>query len=312
MLSLRTMHCTPYEIMFECASSRLCECSFSLEDAAPHKHFVDVNWKSVFSNPHVSIGTWRKMISLYSRKELTDPKDLLPALSSIANRCVGLGRYHGGMWEIGFAGSLLWYSVSGTFSGKAMSPLRRKFWMAPSFSWPSRSGPKAFLDLENATSMIQCMTVTTISMTPDGHNPLGNLKWGSNIEVTGRIIYNASFVNMFERPMPSRTFMKHVVDAEESCLWATLKLTGTGHYIFHPDYPLSGFGAGDELLCLQAFSSSLESDSLCYALVLAPRYLRDQEKQGPGGFLHYSRVGLIASIEKRLFEHVEPTSIKIA
>jgi hypothetical protein len=161
--------------------------------------------------------------------------------------------------------------------------------------------------------MTQTMTLTSIFVKPEGHNPLGNLQFGSHIQITGRILYNVSFVNMFERPMSSRTFMKHISAVqEEQCLWATLKVTGVGHYIFHPDYPLTEFGAGDNILCLQMFAGTKDIDNLCYGIVLAPRYLGDQQLNKQGAFLHYSRIGLVASIEKKLFEKVEPTSIKIA
>ncbi|KAF3808665.1 hypothetical protein GCG54_00006532 [Colletotrichum gloeosporioides] len=77
---------------------------------------------------------WRDIVSQYSRAQLTDPEDHLPALAGIARRQheVTGHQYLAGMWRESLVTELVWAVI-----GRR----RRPAWRAPSWSWISVDSP---------------------------------------------------------------------------------------------------------------------------------------------------------------------------
>ncbi|KAH8199935.1 hypothetical protein TruAng_005874 [Truncatella angustata] len=115
LLATRTLHFLPDEMLWECRSDFVCECS-SVE--------ADQRWKnghlrgSLFnvsvSNPEGAdwVALWQQLVKDYSKRQLTDEVDRLPALSGIAARFktsnTRLGRYFAGLWESGILWQMTW------------------------------------------------------------------------------------------------------------------------------------------------------------------------------------------------------------
>jgi len=82
---------------------------------------------------------WRTIVSHYTRRAITDPRDKLPALSGIAAEFGRLSNdeYLAGLWKSSLPYSLLWHQTSRPPPGGSgeISPYR-----APSWSWASLDG----------------------------------------------------------------------------------------------------------------------------------------------------------------------------
>lgn len=93
--------------------------------------------------PHVPIPeaekevvkAWRKMVNLYSKRTLTEPRDRLIALSGVVRYFADFwpsSRYLAGLWEHQFSGCLLWYIDD--------AAARPSNYRAPSWSWAAVDG----------------------------------------------------------------------------------------------------------------------------------------------------------------------------
>jgi hypothetical protein len=235
----------------------------------------------MFTEERLSNENWIKMIQLYTQRELTFQSDILPALSGIANRVRGAGKYYGGIWEKNLPSDLLWFATVGPVTSAIQLPVRPSDYIAPSFLWASIKGSVSFLN--KLEDFQQIFSVKKISCEPKREDPLGELS--SGVLAIEAHICRAKFVHVFERPMPADFFIKHC-DPGLKCLWATLECPGIGHYIFHPD---SLHLKMKSLVCVQLFASTKGSGDSCYALVL--------EEEGNA----FKRVGIIASLEQRHF-----------
>jgi hypothetical protein len=90
-------------------------------------------------DPAKASKVWQEIVMEYTRCDLTQTKDMLPALSGIALQLQSSNRgtYLAGLWEQDLLSQLCWYSE--TFPGRRPSPPT-----APTFSWASRTGPVNF------------------------------------------------------------------------------------------------------------------------------------------------------------------------
>jgi hypothetical protein len=249
----------------------------------------------MFSLENLPLDNWRTLISQYTQKDLTFPKDILPALSGVANRIRGGGAYYGGLWEKTFVYDLLWFPTVSRNISPIRLPSTGPNYVAPSFLWASVKGPISFIDvLRKSTSKKIVKTLRSHSVTCErrGHDILGELSGGVLI-VTAPVIF-ADF-NHHLQAMSANFFIKHL-KMEEDCNWATLKIDDGDHYIFHPDSQDSDLS--QERLCIvKLFESSELHNNTCYGLVLTiEKPTRNVEE------LHCLRVGIIASLDKILFE----------
>ena len=139
------------EMWFECSVHLRCECgeAFRLsKGSADHDgstwnhqkaHFARTLQNSArFSSGQQAQKTWRMFVSFcetFTSQGLTNPQDTLVALSSLADVVSPyLGRYLAGLWEHNILIGLQWESVDGRESSRHSS------YIAPSFSWASRTG----------------------------------------------------------------------------------------------------------------------------------------------------------------------------
>lgn len=111
------MYCTADELLFEFSESRARECSEDILWAGTGKYSGPSDWKKVFAGASVSTSDWQKVVAEYSQKDFTYYKDTLPALSGLANRLRGGGKYYAGAWEKEMTLSSMWYAILETACG---------------------------------------------------------------------------------------------------------------------------------------------------------------------------------------------------
>lgn len=137
------------EIWFECNEHACCECggmAHVTQDGAdstwshPKTRFARALKKSeaLQSEERMQL-VWRTYSALcetFTSQGLTHPADTLVAFSSLIERLSPyLGEYFAGLWKHNILVGLQWESVDGRKSQRHPS------YVAPSFSWASRSGP---------------------------------------------------------------------------------------------------------------------------------------------------------------------------
>jgi len=159
LLATRILHYTEQEIAFECRTGYQCECDgiWKGNDEAvsgcmklAYAQILQESRKSGkgdrYLGPTLSSSCnketllWFRVLGDYTTKEMTFERDTLPALSGVANRMPTdlMGDYLAGLWQKDLIYGLLWRSEDGTECS------RHRIYIAPSFSWASRSGPITF------------------------------------------------------------------------------------------------------------------------------------------------------------------------
>ncbi|KAK3987569.1 heterokaryon incompatibility protein-domain-containing protein [Cladorrhinum sp. PSN332] len=135
LLASRMIHFTGGEMIWRCESQTRCECTEldrkltgknkdSLHDEHPSARFTSADRDR-----------WLAIVNSISDRKVTNPHDLLPALSGIATKFQqkGAGPYLAGMWKDDILRGLLW---STSDSQARLDPYR-----APSWSWASVDNP---------------------------------------------------------------------------------------------------------------------------------------------------------------------------
>lgn len=149
--------------------------------------------------------TWKGLVALYGRRNLTFPDDCLPAISALASVILRLtkedrgdpGRYLAGIWENDALDQLIWFADPGEGRDVRCIPYR-----APSWSWASVDCPVLFPDprnglilsaLESSKGMeleiIDCNVTPRSSVVPLGQVTSGQLR------VRGCLIHGTSVPN---------------------------------------------------------------------------------------------------------------------
>lgn len=244
------------------------------------------------------------MVSLYTQKNLTYPKDILPALSGVTNRVRGAGKYYGGLWEQNLSYDLLWFPTVGPSGSKTMLPNRPWEDIAPSFLWASVKGQISFIDIKpNTPDFTQTFQICEITLEPKGEDLLGQLSSGELV-LRGPVV-DAKFVCSLEKPMVADFLIKDL-ETNCECFWAVLECPVLKrHYLFHPDSQWEKGDFLEDMLCIQLFENSNPTDERCYALVLG---FRNQEPASK----RVRRVGIIASIEKHHFKTAPIKQVRIS
>ncbi|KAK4188745.1 heterokaryon incompatibility protein-domain-containing protein [Podospora australis] len=132
LLATRMVHFTDRELMWQCRSTSQCECSHlnlivELQDPSEKTAPIQAN-----------IGTlghynrWYDIANSVIHRNITNPQDLLPALSGLATQFQedGAGPYLAGLWKNDLPRALLWRPWGDI--GRRVVPYR-----APSWSWVS-------------------------------------------------------------------------------------------------------------------------------------------------------------------------------
>ncbi|KAH4194806.1 hypothetical protein HBI72_032700 [Parastagonospora nodorum] len=172
LLSPRTVHFTPNELVWKCLQNAVCECSPPIK----------LNWLNIRVEPHcwmkTSIGqvslSWNYVVQTYSRTSLSLSKDIFPALQGLAKKAPPtMGQYLAGLWRETLVVGLNWSAVD------PENHLRPKEWRAPTWSWASVTGPvyTDSLDRKNSSRM-PSIEVIEAKTTSKGTDPTGELSSG--------------------------------------------------------------------------------------------------------------------------------------
>ena len=159
LLSTRTLHYTRDEIVFECRTGYRCECGSiwrgvqpAVSDCLKLAYAQILEESRKFGDDDRYIGPtltsscnketllWFRILGEYTATQITFDRDTLPALSGVADKMPLdlMGKYLAGLWEQNLLYRLLWRSQDG------LKCRRHYIYVAPSFSWASRSGPITF------------------------------------------------------------------------------------------------------------------------------------------------------------------------
>lgn len=117
-----------------------------------------------------------------SRRKLTVPGDVLPALSGLARQFAiaqpGLGKYLGGIWSSQLPGALGWSRcLDGTRETRPRHAIATYGYQAPSWSWASAeagNGVQFFNDRVDG----RLLKLIAADCTPSGHDPFGQVSDG--------------------------------------------------------------------------------------------------------------------------------------
>jgi hypothetical protein len=126
---------------------------------------------------------WLQIVEIYSRGNVTLPKDKLIAISGLAktlHRSIG-GRYYAGVWERNLISQLTWYI------GDDKTRPRNDVYRAPTWSWASVDGDIFFVQpSESATGQIIYAEVVHAGVEVEGENEYGYVKAG-HLHLRGRL-----------------------------------------------------------------------------------------------------------------------------
>jgi hypothetical protein len=182
LLSPRTVHFTPRELMWDCLGAQSCECSQTrtrlLGTRKPELQ------PSLWRDDSVEAfhEQWVNLLQAYSCMALTLPKDIFPALQMFAKAAPPcMGKNLAGLWRKTLLIGLTWSSlVCGT-------SLRPKEWRAPTWSWASVSGNVVWPYWHEEASYKRIASVTIVGATtkPKGPDPTGELHSGK-LTIRGR------------------------------------------------------------------------------------------------------------------------------
>lgn len=160
--------------------------------------------------------TWRNLVAMYSRCQLTLSEDKLPAISGLAGDVMSKskpgqspGRYLAGIWESDLLNSLTWCT-----SLNQSRNVRDFQYRAPTWSWASVDSPVIFLHRFNEISsqkgaqerleVLDCYAVLRSDISPFGQVSRGLLR------VRGRLVAGANILEpwkwspgIFQSPTPA-------------------------------------------------------------------------------------------------------------
>ena len=180
VLSPRTLFFGPSELGWECRGAVACECSTKKEGACRNAA-MKKDWNNGES--------WPKLVTEYTKLDLTFPYDRLTAISGLAGELASQkGPYIAGLWQTTFANDLLWQAkTSGDLT-------RFKTYHAPTWSWASVSGPvecypyRLEADGEPTVHISKSLQALEIQYELSSINPYGALYEGAYAIVMGMVV----------------------------------------------------------------------------------------------------------------------------
>ncbi len=195
----RILHFGGYceEIYFECNTGTRCECSWVneaglLRNGANQtlKEQVTASLATIKEQSDIlnaSNDLWKTYITTcedYTARGLTFATDKMPAVSSLMSSFAPyLGKYYAGLWEHNLLLSLQWEALD------TRDCSRHNVFVAPSFSWASRSGPVIwYTDLSKMPTeeTHDFATIVDVACTLVGKDPFGKIS-GGHITLRGYV-----------------------------------------------------------------------------------------------------------------------------
>ena len=149
-LSQRLIHFGSTQTSFECKSQFLTEDGY----ASGKLDFLGEDTPSREAEQHRGYQSWANIIHEYSRRELSEPSDKLPALAGLASRFRGHfttgddnQQYLAGLWRRNLVEDLCWQVIGGRAT-------RAPSYRAPSWSWLSLDGSVGPRGIMNHTDLV--------------------------------------------------------------------------------------------------------------------------------------------------------------
>ncbi|KAK4185117.1 heterokaryon incompatibility protein-domain-containing protein [Podospora australis] len=199
ILANRVMHFGPEEVIFECPTSTICQCTPAppppgavdgqeLEEIG--RFYTAREWRSPKSYYHKSTWqqmtkadlpiSWYNLVEDYSLLELTLEEDIFPAIAGVASEYNKIRKdsYIAGLWRGSLCNDLLWVSRS----DRRVTKGRSSKWRAPSWSWAAVTYPVCFRSI----SIISC-EVVDVACETTGPDPLGQIASGL-LTLRGRLV----------------------------------------------------------------------------------------------------------------------------
>lgn len=190
LLAARTVHFTPTELVWECLTTRMCECGIMDNNLNGPTNNMFAAFRLFLSLPLSDRSTrqmWREIVWSYSVRRLTKIEDKLPALSGIASRVQQKTGdiYVAGLWKRSLPFDLLWRRDQ---SGALRAAKREPTWSWTSVdgavTWPvsTEIQPEQPLKFITSTTFFEHSSkgveVCEVGCSSDGQNPYGEVKSG--------------------------------------------------------------------------------------------------------------------------------------
>lgn len=181
-LSTRIINFTNTKLRWDCKTAHVCECvagpgtDLDLEDREPS--FIE----------------WQKLVTQYSRRELTYATDRLPALSGAASRFhhVLKSEYIAGLWTGDFPRNLAWFHTYKTQKADLLCALDNG---VPSWSWASVAGEVEWLwdhsysmGVDAPLAIESQVELVTTNCRPSSDNIFGEVDKGSFLKIRGKVV----------------------------------------------------------------------------------------------------------------------------
>ncbi|KAF4464140.1 TOL [Fusarium albosuccineum] len=298
LLSTRTVHFLPQEILWECRCDFWCECrSAEADQLWKTGEMRGSSFNLAMSDPGNTDLTllWQSLVQQYSKRSLTVQYDRLPALSGIARRLQqaspAMGDYLAGLWEKDLMWHLVWQvdhkqlealmpqSTSSSYPSQSQqqsltgsfcdaSPDARKP-RKPSWSWVSTQWPVKWSAAGTQTLRSGMKTAEFISAdcTCDPINPLGAVSHGE-------LVLKASVI--------STELSTYHGDNWKLTRGRQLERSTSPQMIFIPDGTATELGllAGDTIYCARILEYKKAGELVWVALGL--RRLEPPAKEAEG------------------------------
>ncbi|KAF5587294.1 hypothetical protein FPANT_6974 [Fusarium pseudoanthophilum] len=169
VLSTRLLSISAMEMAWTCKEAIFCECGSKLN----HQREFGGTPLSQISRHSEAFNFWHKVIENYSKRNLTQAGDKLPAISAIAaivQKKIG-SDYVAGLWTDNIDLDLLWRRPSASRIQAANSS-----YIAPSFSWASITGEVDYLCFRNGKWPYEkAATVLEVNAVTGPEAPLGRV-----------------------------------------------------------------------------------------------------------------------------------------
>lgn len=171
LISRRSLHFTPLELVFECCSENKTESGSAWVDSAV-KHMLSGLEKPKLeetrpSTPDLatSMKVWRSLVEDFTYLQLTRNGDNLPAMAGLAKKTMALtGRfesdYLAGLWRQIFIDNMMWQRVR---SVGAVDRINKNI---PTWLWARDDKPKSYVD-QGGQSLTQLCDLVEAVCTPD-------------------------------------------------------------------------------------------------------------------------------------------------
>ncbi|KAI8400261.1 hypothetical protein FOFC_19090, partial [Fusarium oxysporum] len=181
VLSTRLLSISVMEMAWTCKEAIFCECGSKLN----HQREFGGTPLSQISRHGGAFNFWHKVIENYSKRNLTQAGDKLPAISAIAaivQKKIG-SDYVAGLWTDNIDLDLLWRRPSASRIQAANSS-----YIAPSFSWASITGEVDYLCFRNGKWPYEkAATVLEVNAVTGPDAPLGRV-------ISSKMIINGPMV----------------------------------------------------------------------------------------------------------------------